>query len=422
MEKDDSVQTKQGKGNPAMDFMKSVLTPQDMVQAGLNSDKNSMWSFAELFPNGKKPELTLTGIDVDEIEDVTLSDIPERYLQKPHSRKRAQEVFDDDEDDDEERPSPQRKARKIENQSRPKNQPLSKKQCVHCKGHHPPLKCVVMEGFTGMVKICPIHPHMKNHYLDTCTSLYDWISKTDLLDALWTFMGPGRHGLPPIYSGYIDIYELTRYLRKSWAKLPCSVDHARLMGQTHRDDLSKPMDYKERPPVPWFNEKVQPSQTEPQTAKRQPPEHGDIHALRAYLVLNLNKPTPRLGPNTGPKTDPKPETQPQVRPSSAAVDVFPGMYFGSGAAPTGPVPRFFGPQRNASVPRNMLPNNKPSSSNGAVGNVSGNPYQCSSSNDAVGSLFENATQYPVDMDFSNANEKYQFTGEQGPNGPRTDHM
>ncbi|KAK8108726.1 hypothetical protein PG984_014527 [Apiospora sp. TS-2023a] len=301
-----------------MDVKQHIGTSQDMIQDGLNADKNALWSYGELFRNGRKPQLKLTQMELDDEEDVILSDVDERFRQQPRGRKC------------EEHPPPQREARKAETQSRPKNQPPSKKQCKHCEGHHPPLKCVVMEGVTGMAKICPIHPHMKNHYLDTCTSLYDWISNPDLLDALWTFMGPGRHGLPPIYSEYIDISELTRYLRKSWNKLPCSVDHARLMRQTHHGDLSKPMNYKERPNVPWFNEKVQYSQTDPQTAKRQPPKHGDIQALRAYLELNPNKPTPGPDPKTGTKPTAKPLPKPEIGEVAATV--------GESPREDGPVP------------------------------------------------------------------------------------
>ncbi|KAK8065467.1 hypothetical protein PG997_012214 [Apiospora hydei] len=140
--------------------------------------------------------------------------------------------------------------------------------CRICKGPHPPSRCMQTDGTTGMLKVCPIHPHKENHYWDTCPSLLKYLTTPELVQALWLWMVEGRAGMPPFYTTMVDINEMTR----------------NMTFHTYYEVLRNTRNYEHTPELPsHFAEKNRATKTGYQTVGGLEPEHGDLGSLVAWL-------------------------------------------------------------------------------------------------------------------------------------------
>ncbi|KAK7960889.1 hypothetical protein PG988_012103 [Apiospora saccharicola] len=163
--------------------------------------------------------------------------------------------------------------------------PPKPKLCWYCKaGGHSPLRCLRVEPGTGMTKVCPIHPHIKDHSLDECNQLLEYLTTPHLTKVLYMSMALERRGLPPIYAEAVCINELATRLGKPLDELPWSVDYSVIQWHMHSDLFESSMDYLYAPKLPEFTAESRRSMvTGPQTLYSRRPLYGDLDSLISHL-------------------------------------------------------------------------------------------------------------------------------------------
>ncbi|KAK8045482.1 hypothetical protein PG993_005506 [Apiospora rasikravindrae] len=135
---------------------------------------------------------------------------------------------------------------------------------------------------SGMTFVCPIHPCVPGHGLDECPYLLQFLSNRRLLESLFSWMGPERAGLPPLYTELLDVNELARRLEKPLDKMPLSVGLSWNKWRLYDWWFKERLTYDETPPsLP--KEDGRHKNKFPQTAHRGPLRHGNIDSLITHL-------------------------------------------------------------------------------------------------------------------------------------------